>query len=181
VLSVCSFGGEILDPDILSQPDQRDWGKLDLPAFLARNSKETRSPEIFGCAKELRSRYKKVGVIGFCYGGWGVFQLGAKENNGLVDCISTGHPSGLTKEEMDKVGVPVQILAPEHDPLFTPELKEYANKVIPTLAVPYDYQYFPGMVHGFAIRGGPNVPGERDAMERAKNAAVFWFRQWLGE
>ena len=176
-----SYEGEKLDFDILSQPDRRDWDQLDLGAFLARNSKEIRRPEIFACAKTLRSQYQKVGVIGFCWGGWAVFQLGAKENNVLVDCISTAHPTWLEKQEIEKVGVPVQILAPEHDQMFTPELKEYANKVIPTLGVPYDYQHFPGIDHAFAVRGDPNVPGERDGMERAKNAAVLWFRQWLGD
>ena len=37
--------------------------------------------------------------------------------------------------------------------MFTPELKEFSNKVIPTLGVPYDYQYFPGVEHSFATRG----------------------------
>ena len=40
-----------------------------------------------------------------------------------MDCISTAHPSWLTEEEIEGVGVPVQILAPEIDPVFTPELK----------------------------------------------------------
>ncbi|MCJ1471883.1 hypothetical protein MMC13_000524 [Lambiella insularis] len=161
--------------------DRRDWDKLDMAGFLTRNSKKVRTPEIFECAKTLRSQYKKVGVIGFCWGGWAVFRLGAKENNGLVDCISTAHPALLEKEEMEKVGVPVQILAPEYDQMFTPEFKEYANKVIPTLGVPYDYQHFPGIDHAFAIRGDPNLQGERHGMERAKNAAVLWFRQWLDD
>ena len=174
-----SYGGEKLDTDILSQPDRRDWAKLNLPDFLARNSKEIRTPEVVDCAKRLRSQYKKVGVIGFCWGGWTVFQLGGKEHNGLVDCISTAHPSLLTKEKIANVGVPVQILAPEHDQMFSPELKEYANRVIPTLGVPYDYQHFPGIDHAFAIRGDPNLPGEREGMQRAKDAAVLWFRQWL--
>jgi hypothetical protein len=41
-----------------------------------------------------------------------VFQLGAKGNN-LVDCISTSHSTSLEKSEIENVGVPVQILAPE--------------------------------------------------------------------
>lgn len=150
-----------------------------MPGFLARNSKEIRKPEIMECAKILRAKYHKVGAIGYCWGGWGVFQLGARENGGLVDCVSIAHPALLEKEEIDNIGVPVQILAPEFDPTFTAELKEHANKVIPTLGVPYDYQHFPGIDHAFAIRGDPNLPGEREGMERAKNAAISWFRQWL--
>jgi len=104
--------------------------------------------------------------------------LGAKENNGLVDAISTAHPTWLTKEEIEAVGVPVQVLAPEHDATFTPELKEFFNRVAPTLGVPYDYQYFPGLEHSFATRGKED---DKKGMVRAKNAAVSWFREWLGE
>ena len=172
-----SFGGEVLSPEILCK-DPSQWGPLDLGAFTARNSKEVREAEIFAFAKTLRSQYKRVAAIGFCYGGWAVFRLGAKGND-LVDCISTAHPSWLTEEEIQNVGVPVQILAPEIDPVFTPELKEFSNKVIPSLGLAYDYQYFPGLEHSFAVRGNRENEAEMKGLERAKNAAVSWFRQWL--
>jgi hypothetical protein len=75
--------------------------------------------------------------------------------------------------------VPVQILTPEFDAMFTPELKEFSNKVIPTLGVPYDYQYFPSVKHSFATRGDQQSEAQMRALTRAKNAAVYWFRQWL--
>ena len=62
----------------MSHNDPSEWGPLDLPGFLARNSKAIREPEIMACAKSLREKYKRVGAIGFCYGGWAVFRLGAK-------------------------------------------------------------------------------------------------------
>ena len=96
-----------------------------------------------------------------------------------MDCISTAHPSVLKTEEVDAVAVPVQILAPETDPQLTPELKAYVNKVIPTLNVEYDYQFFPGLSHGFAARCDENDPKEKKGLERAKNAAVGWFAQQL--
>jgi dienelactone hydrolase len=149
-----------------------------MPSFLGRNSKANRQAAVFECAKALRLQYKRVEAIGFCFGGWAVFQLGAKGNN-LVDCISTGHPSWLEKSEIENVGVPVQIPAPEFDAMFTPELKEFSNKVIPTLGVPYDYQYFPGIEHSFATRGDQQGEAQMRALTRAKNTAVYWFRQWL--
>lgn len=63
--------------------------------------------------------------------------------------------------------------------MFTQQLKAFSNATIPTLGVAYDYQHFPGLEHGFAIRGDPENPEERKGMERAKNAAVLWFKQWL--
>lgn len=153
---------------------------FDLQGWIGRNSREIRWPEISSCAKALKSEhsFKRVGAMGYCYGGWGCFQLGSKDNL-LVDAISMAHPSLVQKVEIENVGVPVQILAPEHDQVFTPELKEYCNKVIPTLGVEYDYQHFPGMNHGFASRGNPNSKAEEQALVRAKNAAVHWFKQYL--
>lgn len=182
-----SFEGEVLPAGILA--DESQWSKLDIPSFTSRNSKAIREAEIFECARALRTQYghKQIGAIGFCYGGWAVFRLGSKAYNNnvdgqetkLVDCISTAHLSWLEKGEIENVGVPVQILAPEFDPAFTPELKEFSNRVIPTLGVAYDYQYFPGVAHAFATRGDPEKDVERKGMERAKNAVVHWMKEWL--
>lgn len=158
--------------------DQSRWAEIDLPSFLARNSKEIRGPEIIECAKILRSQYRHTGVIGFCYGGWGAFRLGAKDNP-LVDCVVVAHPTKLEEAEISNIGVPVQIIAPEKDPIFTEDLKAFASRVIPSLGVAYDYQHFPALEHGFSVRGDPGITGERAGMERAKNVAVMWFREWL--
>lgn len=70
-------------------------------------------------------------------------------------------------------------MVPEHDPYFAPELQAYVAKVIPTLNIDFDYQYFPGLAHGFATRGNMKDATQRKGLERAKNAAVFWFQQHL--
>jgi dienelactone hydrolase len=112
---------------------------------VGRNSRQIREPEIFDCARTLREKYKKVGVAGFCYGGWAAFRLGAKEHQPpLVDCVTVGHPSLLTKKDIDEIAVPVQILAPEHDPVYTSELKRYTFDMVSSLGVPFDYQHYPG-------------------------------------
>ncbi|OCK85369.1 endo-1,3-1,4-beta-D-glucanase [Lepidopterella palustris CBS 459.81] len=169
------FGGEVVAVEILDDPERRE--AFDFPSFASRNSKEKRYPELLACAKTLKSQYKKVGAIGFCYGGWAVFQLGADAN--LLSCISTAHPSLLEKKEIDGLRVPTQILAPENDFQLTPELKEYCNKAIPGNAVPYEYVFFPGLEHGFAGRGDPKDVKQKEGLERAKRAAVNWFKEWL--
>ena len=173
------FGGEVLSSEILLSGD---WSKLDMPGFMARNSRVVREPEIFDFARALRAKYKKVGAVGYCFGGWAVFRLGAKEHQPpLVDCITAGHPTLLTKKDIDEVGVPVQILAPEMDRPYHAELKAHTFVTIPTLGVPFDYQFFPGVEHACLTRGDPKKPGERDAMIRGKNAAAGWLTQFLGE
>ena len=170
-----SFDGEVVTPAMLEDPEEAKT--FNIGVFVARHSKEIRYPEISAGATELKRThgFKRVGAIGFCYGGWVVFRLGAKSNP-LVDCISMAHPSGTTEAEIEAVGVPVQILAPEHDPIFTPELKAFCNKTIPALGVEYDYQYFPGLAHGFAARGDMNNFVQKKGLERAKDAAVHWFQ-----
>lgn len=179
-----SFGGEVVAPEFIRQHPRTWRSNFDLDGIHERNSKPNRRPELLACAKQLRAQYERVGVIGYCFGGWSSFFLGSKTNNPspakcLVDCISAAHPTWLTKEEMDEVAVPVQILAPEHDPAFNPELKEYANRTIPTKGVPYDYQFFPGVEHAFTTRGNPEDTKELRAMVRGKNAQVNWMKEWL--
>ncbi|KAI1411826.1 dienelactone hydrolase family protein [Hypoxylon sp. FL1857] len=173
------FGGEIVDPEPILAGD---FSKFDLASFAKRNAREVREPEIFAAAKTLKQKYKKVGAIGYCYGGWAVFRLGAKEHNPpLVDAISTGHPSLLTEKDIEEVAVPVQLLAPEHDPMYGPELKKFTFDTVQKNGLEFDYRYFPGVEHGALVRGNEAKAGERFAMVRAKNAAVGWFNQFLHE
>jgi dienelactone hydrolase len=169
------FEGEVVEPDALSDPEKR--AKFDIPAFLGRHSKEKRYPTMVATAKLLKSQFPKVAAIGYCYGAWGVFKLGADAS--LIDAAIVAHPSLLEKSEIDAIKVPTQILAPEHDNAYTPELKEYSNKVIPTLNIPYEDVYFPGVAHGFAARGDPNDKVQKAALERAKRSTVAWLNQWL--
>lgn len=173
--SLLSFDGEVVPETTLEDPELRK--KFDLAGFIGRHSKDIRFPEIKACAQALKSEYPKVGAIGYCYGAWACFQLGADPS--LVDAISMAHPSLVEKSEMDNCKVPVQIMAPEIDQAFTEELKAYANKRIPELGVPYEYIYFPGLVHGFATRGDLNNKVQKDGLERAKNSAVSFFSEFL--
>ncbi|KAJ5382189.1 hypothetical protein N7517_000100 [Penicillium concentricum] len=176
------FGGEILDFELLSN---EQFHLIDLAGFMSRNGRQQRESEIFECARLLKQQlgYQRVGAVGYCYGGWASFRLGAKEHTlagqSLVDCVSIGHPSLLTKTDIDEVAVPVQILAPEIDQMYSAELKLHTFKTLQSLQLPFDYQHFPGVVHACLVRGDKNKPGERAAMSRGKHAVVAWFKQFL--
>lgn len=145
---------------------------------MARNSKAIRTPDLLAVATALRTQYQRVGAVGYCYGGWAAFMLGAKGRR-LIDCLSVAHPSLLTAAEIDAVGVPVQVHAPETDAQYTQELKTHTMVKLGELGLPFDYQYYPGQSHGFAAKGNDQDEAERMAMVRAKNAAVSWFQNWL--
>lgn len=50
---------------------------------------------------------------------------------------------------------------------------------IPELGADFDYQYFPAVSHGFAVKGDEKDKVQRKALERAKNSAAIWFAQYL--
>ncbi|KAF2642341.1 alpha/beta-hydrolase [Massarina eburnea CBS 473.64] len=169
------FDGEIVTEETMVNPELRE--KFDLMGFIGRHNKEIRYPQILAAAKALKAEYSKTGAIGYCYGGWAVFKLGSDPS--IVDAVSGVHPSIVEPAELDALKVPTQILAPEHDFSFTPDLKAHANTVIPTLGVPYEYVYFPGLQHGFAGRGDQNDKAQVAGLERAKNSAVGFFKEFL--
>lgn len=169
------FDGEVLDPDVLSDPEKSK--NFDLKAFIGRHAKDIRWPEIKQHAQTLQSRYAKVGAIGFCYGGWAILRLAADPL--LIDAVSTAHPSLVEKSEIDAVKKPVQFLSPENDQMYTEELKAYTHEAMPKTGVPWEYVYFPGLNHGFATRCDPNDPKQKEGLERAKRSAVAWFIEYL--
>ena len=57
-----------------------DWG-----GWFTKNAPDVRLPEVLKCAKALRGKYSKVGVVGFCWGGSVVFKLAQKSNAELFD------------------------------------------------------------------------------------------------
>lgn len=170
------FAGEVLPPEPICKGR---WHEVDMKGFTTRNSRDIREPEIFACAKLLKEKYSHVAAVGFCFGGWAVFRLGAKEHSPpLVDCIIAGHPTWLTKKDIDEVAVPTQVLAPEIDPVYTPELKLHTFQTLQKNGVVLDYQHYPGVSHACFTRGDDEVKGEREAMTRGKDAVVAWVRQW---
>jgi dienelactone hydrolase len=170
------FGGERLPEDKILQGR---WAEIDMPDFISRNGRAQREPEILRCARALREKYDFVGAIGFCYGGWAVFRLGAEEFSSprpLIDCAIAGHPTMFQKSDADDMRVPVQLLSPEIDIPFNEELKLYAWQKLQENKIPFDWQFMPGVAHGCLTKGNAEVEGEREAMLRGKNAAVWWLK-----
>ena len=93
--------------------------------------------------------------------------------------MAVGHPAWAEESELRGLGVPTQIVAPEFDKPFNPELRKFANETVPTLGVPYSYQYFPGVVHRFASQPVREDEKEMAAFERAQIVTVSWLRQFL--
>jgi hypothetical protein len=75
----------------------------------------------------------------------------------------------------------MMVLAPEHDMMFSDEMKEYAFRklVLEKKSMPVEWVHFPGVSHGCLTKGDESVEGEREAMVKGKDRAVTWWREWL--
>lgn len=113
------FAGDGLPLDLLFA---ERYNEIDLDGFISRHSRAIREPDIVACAKALKNdhNFGSVSAVGFCYGAWAAFRLGAMDLAGnlrangsvekpLVDCIAVGHPSMLTTDDIDNISVPVQV------------------------------------------------------------------------
>ncbi|KAI1187468.1 putative hydrolase [Nemania serpens] len=173
------FGGWEADWKLV---EEERFQELDLPRMAKENSRQVRAPEMEACARALKSThgFKRLGAIGFCYGGWAVCHLGSREREpGLVDAVSFGHPSWLIRSDIENLVVPIQLLAPEVDQAFSDDFKRYAFDTLLRLNLPFEYVHYPRIVHGGLVRGSEDVADERAVMAAAKNSAVAWFRRHL--
>lgn len=62
----------------MEDPEKR--AKFDLMGFLGKHPKEVRIKEVEAVAKALKQEhgFKKIGAVGYCWGAWACFQIGAK-------------------------------------------------------------------------------------------------------
>lgn len=163
------FDGEQLDADAINEGR---WEELDMAGFMACNGRAEREEAVFECAKALRKSHEKVIAVGFCYGGWAALRLGSEKE--LVDAVIIAHPSLVTKEDIEGVVVPTQVLAAERDLVFAVEMKKFAVENLMERSVEFGFEFFPGVEHGGLLRGDEKKPGEREAMCRARDVAVSW-------
>ena len=159
-------------------------------------------PVILEFARAVRSELPagaKLGVVGFCWGGYGSVNLcrepsveGGRE--ALVHVQFCGHPYALTVPDMvvDAVRtyqVPFSMAVGDRDRYLK------RNKVDETEAAlrravgigdgdgeggyHYEIRVYGGCTHGFVVRANPADAVESAAAEEARVQAVAWLRKYL--
>eukprot|EP00270_Netrium_digitus_P011403 TRINITY_DN3627_c0_g2_i1.p1 TRINITY_DN3627_c0_g2~~TRINITY_DN3627_c0_g2_i1.p1 ORF type:complete len:312 (+),score=89.64 TRINITY_DN3627_c0_g2_i1:103-936(+) len=128
--------------------------------------------------KENRS-IKKIGMIGYCYGGFFCLQF-AKE--GTIDAFVTNHTSVKVPNDIEQSLVPGLFVCADKDFAFPlPEVKK-AEVLIASRAegsVEMRLKFYPGTYHGFAVRGDESHPATHAAMEDALKEALNFFSKHL--
>lgn len=146
---------------------------------------------------EKQGQDGKLGVAGFCYGGWLATKIcnapstAAEGGKGtkLVDAAFTAHPSWLkTPDEIVdavKNGVPYSAALADKDmtlPLEKAEEIEAALRRLEGKVRDHDYEvkiYRGNIPHGFAVRAREGVKEQIEAEREACEQAVRWFKEHL--
>ncbi|KZV63842.1 alpha/beta-hydrolase [Peniophora sp. CONT] len=170
-----------LPHDFFDNPLYRAKLVEDLDAWLGRHSFERNLKRLQSVIHALKADgVQRFGSTSYCYGGRMIFDL---VYAGDLDVATTSHPSFLALEDLDKYAAgyktPLLINSCEVDERFGKEFQDRALEVFKNAAAPYNQPYFPGCVHGFAVRGDMSDPLVKAGKEGAFKSVVDWHKKYL--
>lgn len=171
-----------------------------MPTFLMWLSGHKAGPtdavcmEFLGKLRKDTPPTRKIGMVGFCWGGRYAIRAGLSSNmididgtkKPLIDAAVALHPSNLVLPTdvsdpcvpisfgwgVDDVAVSFATKAKIED--IHADAAKAGNKV-PEME---HKAYKPGR-HGFAVRGNPDDPAERKCLEDSEKQALEWMGKWL--
>lgn len=165
--------------------------------FVYRNSPAKAFPECLRFARAVRAPMPsegKLGVAGFCWGGYQVTKLACEpvvegSDKPLIDAVFTAHPSALNAPDdfvaaIDKFKVPYSCAVAETDFQFDKKASDKTEKALKKKLGPgvgtFEFVLWEGCHHGFAVRASfdEGTTGEKGYSGAAKQA-VDWFNKYL--
>ncbi|KAF2464922.1 alpha/beta-hydrolase [Lindgomyces ingoldianus] len=139
----------------------------------------------------------KLGVAGFCWGGYQSINLCAQPaveggSERLIDAQFCAHPSGLNVptdilNAITRFKSPVAIAQARDDfALPTRKVEETEAILRQTIGkgegedgINYQITYYDNCPHGFAVRARPGYEADAKGADAAKEQAIEWFKRWL--
>ncbi|TFK68444.1 alpha/beta-hydrolase [Pluteus cervinus] len=184
-------GRPLMEASSLKMPERagekltwKDWayfilGMVPRIPILYSNRPSVVSVRISKFIEEIKKDkgYKKLGVVGFCFGGSMAVHLGG---SGLVDSVVICHPGRFSLDEVKAIKVPAAWVCAEDD-LFFAEAKRlqceaiFAERTGKPDYVDYEFTVYEGTTHGFAARPNLTYPEIKEAHEKAFDQTVNWF------
>ena len=138
--------------------------------FLVIHSEAVILPRIQKFLGYIRSQpeHKKVGAVGFCWGGrYAILLTHAAP---YVDAAVANHPSFLSMPgEIEKIVKPVAIEVGDADTIFTQKDIETTQEIFKTKK-DCVIEVYEDQVHGFTIRGDLSIDKDKKAKEKAAQA-----------
>jgi len=167
------FHGDPVPADVMKK------GTFNFPEWNSKHGAEVVDPVVAATIKALREEHstKKIGAVGYCFGGRYVLRFLAKGKG--LDAGFAAHPSLVTNEDLEGAAEPISFAFSETDHAFTPERRIEAEGIMQKNKVIYESHVYGGTVHGFSVRTDLSIPLQKFAKESAYHQAIRWFDQWL--
>jgi len=146
--------------------------------WLERHREAVTKPLIDKFLSSLRAdpEVKKIGAIGYCFGGRYVLVL-AKE--GAIDAGVSNHPSSFSFPSDFEITKPTLVLNGDDDPFMPLSQVKQVEALWSSYTVPNKVTVVPGAVHGFAVRGDIENDEEKKRKDDAAEDAIKWFNKYL--
>ncbi|KAI1793482.1 alpha/beta-hydrolase [Ganoderma leucocontextum] len=157
---------------------------FDIGAWIGRHPPTRANVIVHAVIDALKAEgVTKFGSLGYCYGGRLCFDLAF---TGDVHVVATSHPSLLQapadlQKYFEVAKAPLLINAAEVDQQFPAESRKAADEIFGDgkFAPGYSQTYWPGCIHGFAVRGDLSKPEVKAGKEGAFKASVEWLQKYL--
>jgi len=120
---------------------------------------------------------KRLGAVGFCFGGPYVVRTLAAGKG--VDVGFIAHPGAISKAEFEAITKPLTIAAAETDSSFNATKRHDTEDILAAKNATYQINLYSGASHGFAIRVDMSNRRQVFAKESAFRQALSWFDTWL--
>ncbi|KEF62894.1 uncharacterized protein A1O9_00868 [Exophiala aquamarina CBS 119918] len=156
--------------------------------FFYRNSPPSRYSRVTGFLEQLRNNSDagiKVGVVGFCWGGYHVTRLAHGEvgadGRALIDAGFSAHPSALTiPKDIEGITLPYSVAVGDEDFALGPKLIQQLQDVLKSKKdVDSEVVVLRGAKHGFAVRADPADEAAMQASRDAEDQMAQWFERFL--
>jgi len=150
-----------------------------LGPWLVKHREAVTKPLVDSFIKTVRADpgTKKVGAIGFCWGG----RYAILAAHGEVDAAYACHPSLVAiPGDFEGVTKPLSLAVGDQDSLLD---QASVGKIQDILAkktdVPHELRIYEDQVHGFALRSDWSSEKDRKAMDDTEKQGVEWFKTHL--
>ena len=140
-----------------------------LGPWLGKHNVETTYPLIQNFLSNLRAdgEHKKIGAVGFCWGGKFAVLLTHQDANPTVDAAVAFHPSLLNlPDDIEKIARPTAIGVGDADFLIPMSDVEKIQDIFKGKEG-CEVDIYPDQVHGFAVRGDLTVDSDKQAAAKA--------------
>ncbi|KAJ3317910.1 hypothetical protein HDV06_001068 [Boothiomyces sp. JEL0866] len=137
------------------------------PKFLLLNSAASGIKVIEKILPSVRQDHSKVAVQGYCWGGKIAVLMAHQQ--GLIDAATAAHAGGLKyPNDIQNIATPTFFMNAENDHAITVQQKEVIERIMNEKGSKFASKIYPGVKHGFAVRGDEN-----DANVRQQRAQAF--------